>query len=48
MHIGDKEVFKYPEGKENIRASFKQRWPKHHTKIDTYFDHINRAFKAFK
>jgi hypothetical protein len=47
MHFPGKETFKFPEGKENIKKAFKTRFPNLTAEIDVYYNHIERAAKAF-
>jgi len=47
MYFKDQEPFKFPEGKENLKKAFKDRFPNLTAKIDTYYSHVDRATRAF-
>lgn len=46
MHYSGKEIFKYPEGLDNLKKAFKDRFPQLTAEIDLYYSHIARAGKA--
>jgi hypothetical protein len=47
MHFKGEQPFKFPEGVENIKQAFKDRFPNLTEEIDTYYSHIDRAMHAF-